>query len=148
MNRYPFMMLETVRSKGAAFGDFDNDGDLDLYVINWEMANRLFRNDQNDNGWIKVECSGTSYAKASPGFKTSRDAIGAKVYLFAAGTRNLLGYREVISSNGFCSQPPREVHFGVDPAGSYDVEVRFPSGKSVVKAGLAPGSTYLIAESE
>ncbi|NIO17409.1 MAG: hypothetical protein GTN70_10560 [Deltaproteobacteria bacterium] len=148
VNRYPFMMLETVRSKGAAFGDFDNDGDLDLYVINWEMANRLFRNEQNDNGWIKVECSGTSYAKASPGFKTSRDAIGAKVYLFAAGTRNLLGYREVISSNGFCSQPPREVHFGVDPAGSYDVEVRFPSGKSVVKAGLAPGSTYLIAESE
>lgn len=148
VDRYPFMKLETVRSKGAAFADFDNDGDLDLYVINWEMANHLYRNEQNDGSWIKIECIGTTFDDPTPGLKTSRDAYGSKVYLYASGSRKLVGYREVISANGFCSQPPKEVHFGVDPSGSYDVEILFSSGKRVVKTGLTSGQKYFIAESD
>ncbi len=146
VKQYPFMMLETVRSKGAAFADYDGDGDLDLYVVNWEMANRLYRNDQNDDNWIKIEPVGTSYRDPSARFKSTRDAIGAKVFLYETGTRKLVGMREVMTANGFCSQPPKEVHFGVDGGKLYDAEIWFPSGKKVVVSGLVPGKKYVIEE--
>ncbi|GAB4369875.1 MAG: hypothetical protein Kow00128_16420 [Deltaproteobacteria bacterium] len=146
VNRYPFMKLETIRSKGAAFADFDNDGDLDLYVINWEVANSLFRNDQNDRNWIKVRAVGTTYDDPAYRFRSTRDAVGAKVRLFRDG--KLAGFRQVMASNGFCSNPPLEVHFGADANLRYDIEVVFPSGVKVIRRNVAPGAAYTIREDE
>ena len=146
VNRYPFMKLETIRSKGAAFADIDNDGDLDLYVVNWEMANSLFRNDQNDRNWIKVRAVGTTYDDPAYRHRSTRDAVGAKVRLYRDG--KLAGYRQVMTSNGFCSNPPLEVHFGTDANLRYDIEVAFPSGVTVLRRNAAAGTTYTVREDE
>jgi hypothetical protein len=144
VNKYPFMKLETIRSKGAAFADFDNDGDLDLYVVNWEVANSFYRNDQNDRNWIKVRAVGTTFGNPSLKYRSTRDAVGAKVRVFQGG--KLVGYREVMAANGFCSQPPLEVHFGVDAKDRYDIEVTFPSGIKVLRKGVVPGAAYEVRE--
>jgi hypothetical protein len=144
VNRYPFMKLETIRSKGSAFADFDNDGDLDLYVVNWEVANNLYRNDQNDRNWIKVRAVGTTYGNPSLKYRSTRDAVGAKVRVFQGG--KLVGFREVMAANGFCSQPPLEAHFGVDGKLRYDIEVEFPSGIRVIRRNVAPGAAYEVRE--
>ncbi len=146
INRYPFMKMETIRKKGAAFADYDNDGDLDIYVINWEVANALFRNEQNDRNWIKVRCEGTTYDDLAYRHRSTRDAIGAKVRLYRDG--RLAGFREVLAANGFCSQPPLEVHFGADANFRYDIEVTFPSGIKVVRKNVAAGAAYLVREDE
>ncbi len=146
IDRYPFMKMETIRKKGAAFADYDNDGDLDLYVINWEVANALFRNEQNDRNWIKVKCEGTTYDDPAYKNRSTRDAIGAKVRLFRDG--KLVGYRQVMAANGFCSQPPLEVHFGADANFRYDVEVTFPSGVRVVRRNVTAGALYRMREDD
>jgi hypothetical protein len=146
VNRYPFMKLETIRSKGSAFADYDNDGDLDLYVINWEVANSLFRNEQNDRNWVKVRCEGTTYDDPAYRYRSTRDAVGAKVRLLRDG--KLVGFREVMTANGFCSEPPLEVHFGADANLRYDIEVTFPSGIKVVRRNVAAGAAYLVREDE
>jgi hypothetical protein len=145
-DRYPSMKLETVRSKGAAFADIDNDGDLDLYVINWEVANGFFRNDQNDKNWIKVKCEGTTFDDPAYRLRTTRDAVGAGIRLYRNG--KLVGYREVMTANGFCSNPPLEVHFGAAANYRYDIEVTFPSGVKVVRKNLATGATYHVREDD
>jgi hypothetical protein len=108
----PQLQCATVRTKGTAFADIDNDGDLDLYVINWGAENKLYLNTQNDGNWLKI---------GGPGF-------GAKVALYDG--EQLLASREVRSSTGFCAQEPTVVHFGVDAGHNhnYTVKVSFPGG--------------------
>lgn len=146
VDKYPFMKLETIRSKGSAFADVDNDGDLDLYVVNWEVANRLYRNDQNDRNWIKVKAIGATYDSPAKVLRSTRDAIGAKVRLLKDG--KLVAFREVMAANGFCSQPPLEVHFGADAHSTYDIEVTFPSGVKVLRKGVPAGAFHQIREDD
>jgi hypothetical protein len=132
----------------VAFADMDNDGDEDLLVMNWEVGPRIYRNDQNDKKFVKVRAEGTTFADGKrTGAKSSRDAVGAKVRLLD-GTGKALGFREVMTANGFCSNPPLEVHFGVPAGASFDVEVTFPSGIKVVKKGVAAGSSVVVKETE
>jgi hypothetical protein len=119
---------------------------MDLLVANWEVGPRLYRNDQNDRNWIKVKAEGTTFADPSRAHRTSRDAVGAKVRIYRDG--KLVGFREVLTSNGFCSCPPLEVHFGADARYRYDIEVDFPSGIKVVKKNVTAGTAYRIREEE
>jgi hypothetical protein len=146
VNIYPSMKLDTIRTKGVAFFDMDNDGDLDLGVMNWELGPRLYRNDQNDRNWIKVKAVGTTYDDPAYRYRSTRDAVGAKVRLFRDG--KMIAFRQVMTANGFCSCPPLEVHFGVDADLKVDIEVTFPSGTRVVRKNVTAGAFYQIREDE
>jgi enediyne biosynthesis protein E4 len=121
--------------------DFDNDGDLDLLLINFYSQPALLRNETNDASWLRVRATGT---------KSSKDGIGAKVFVYATekGVKQLLGFRQIQSGSGYCRCSPLEAHFGLGkaPAASYRVEVVFPSGKTVVKESVKPGQRLVVTE--
>jgi hypothetical protein len=143
---YPSMKLDTIRTKGVAFFDADNDGDLDLAVMNWEVGPRLYRNDQNDGNWIKVKAVGTTYDDPAYRYRSACDAVGAKVKLFRDG--KMIAFRQVMTANGFCSCPPLEVHFGADARSKYDIEVVFPSGIRIVRKNVSAGAFHQVREDE
>jgi hypothetical protein len=133
-DQIPILKNETVRTKGTAFADIDDDGDLDLYVVNWGVSNRLYRNEQNDGNFLKIRLKGTV---------SNADAVGARIRVFREG--KLIGLREVKTQSGFCSQPPLEVHFGLPAPGDYQVDVVFPSGITV-SGTYESGQTINIVE--
>jgi len=138
---FPFMKNEGVRTKGTAFTDLDGDGDEDLYVVEWNVPNKVYRNNQNDKGFIKVRLTGTI---------SNRMAIGslARVYDggFAENQKHFRGMRELRTATGFCSQEGQELHFGVPVGGTYDVVVNFPSGVKVIQRGVKAGTVLSIEE--
>ena len=135
-SKQPQLQCSTVRTKGTAFADVDNDGDLDLYVVNWGAPNKFYLNDQNDKNWLKVKAVGS---------RSNRDAVGAKIKLFSSD--KLLAVREVSTATGFCAQQPLVQHFGAKAGNSYRVSVLFPSGKEVVRNDVRAGQTLLVEES-
>ncbi|MCK5353309.1 CRTAC1 family protein, partial [bacterium] len=130
----PALKNETVRTKGTAFADIDNDGDLDLYVVNWGVSNRLYRNDQNDGRFLKISLRGTV---------SNADAVGARVSVSRAG--KLVGVQEVRTLTGFCSQAPLDLHFGLPAEGAYQVDVVFPSGLKASRT-YSSGQSVTIVE--
>ncbi len=109
---------------GSVFGDCDNDGDVDLYVVNGRYpvgeTNKLYLNNQNDRSFI--ELAGLSF--------------GSKVALCDGG--HLVETREVRSSTGFCAQEPAVAHFGVQAGNAYMAKITTPDGKTqnvAVKGG-------------
>jgi len=133
----PVLKCETVRTKGTSFADVDNDGDLDLYVVNWGAPNKLYKNTQDDKNWLKVELTGTI---------SNRDAFGTKVRVYENGKDKLLALRELRSANGFCAQEPQVLHFGLDSARTYDVVATFPSGSEARMTGVKTGQSLEIIE--
>ncbi len=105
-------------SRGTAFGDFDNDGDIDVAVINMNEPPSLLRNDcRSKNNWLKIKCIGT---------KSNRSAIGARVRVVTGKHSQI---NEVMSGSSFMSQNDFRLHFGLGQAKQADlVEVRWPLG--------------------
>jgi len=102
--------------RGATYGDFDNDGDLDLLVINLNDSPRLLRNDGgNKNNWLTVQAR-------LPGSKS--DAIGARVIVTAGSLKQV---RDLIPVTGYLSQADSRCHFGLGKNKKADtVEIRWP----------------------
>jgi enediyne biosynthesis protein E4 len=123
-------------SRGCAFGDFDNDGDVDVVVMNMNEPPSLLRNDaRNDNHWIKVKLVGT---------KSNRSAIGASVRVTAVGRRHR---QDVLSQSSFYSQSDLRLHFGLGAAKQADVvEIRWPSGIVQTVRGLKADQIVTIRE--
>lgn len=122
--------------------DFDNDGDLDLLLVNFYTQPVLYRNETNDKNWLRIGAVGT---------KSSKEGIGAKVSVFAMdqGKKNLVGFRQIHSGAGYCRSSPLEAHVGLGktPAGAYRVEVFFPaSRKTVVRDGVQAGQRLVVTE--
>ena len=114
-------------SRGCAFGDFDNDGDLDVLIVNLNEPPSLLRNDvapQAGNHWLKVQLTGV---------KSNRSAIGARVICRYGGKQQA---QEVLSQSSYFSANDRRLHFGLGRAESADLEIRWPSGLKQVLTGM------------
>jgi hypothetical protein len=112
---------ERFSSRGAAFGDYDNDGDVDALVLNLNDLPSLLRNDGgNAQNWIKVKLVGT---------KCNRTAIGARVRV-VIGTHAQMD--EVHSGSSVMSQGDLRLHFGMGKAQTVDLlEVKWPTTQKI-----------------
>jgi hypothetical protein len=105
-------------SRGCAFGDFDNDGDVDILIVNQNEPPSLLRNDvTGKNHWIKVKLKGV---------KSNRSAIGARV---TARYGDKVQAQEVLSQSSYLSVNDSRLHFGLGEAQSVDLEIRWPLGQ-------------------
>ena len=122
--------------RGLAVGDFDRDGDQDVLMTTNNGAAYLFRNDQTSgNRSIRFKLIGT---------KSNRDAIGARVKLFAGGTMQT---RFVRSGSSYLSQSELPVTFGLGKQDAVErIVIDWPSGRSEEYKNLQAGKAYELAE--
>ncbi|MCH8252807.1 MAG: CRTAC1 family protein [Planctomycetes bacterium] len=107
--------------RGVVCFDYDNDGDLDLFVANQNQPPHLYRNDARTAGhWLMVAL------EAAPETGTNRDAIGTRVTIVTPSGRQI---RERDGGNGYCGQSDPRVHFGLGSDDRVDLlEIRWPDG--------------------
>ncbi len=123
-------------SRGTAFGDIDNDGDIDIVVSNLKDSPTVLRNDgDNAARWLGVKLIGTH---------CNRDAIGARVTVAANGLTQI---REVKSGSGYLSQNDLRSHFGLGNATSVDtLTVRWTCGKIQTFQDIETNQVFVISE--
>jgi hypothetical protein len=114
-------IVEAHSSRGCAFGDFDNDGDLDILVVNLNEVPSLLRNDMSADSsgrqnWIKVKLEGV---------KSNRSAIGARVLVRYGGK---VQAQAVLSQSSFYSCNDSRLHFGLGSHSKVDIEIFWPNG--------------------
>jgi hypothetical protein len=132
-------LASVIRGRGAAFGDLFNDGHIDVVINNMDSTPTLLRNVvQNENHWLTLRLIG--------GPRSPRDAIGAKVFLTAAGIRQRA---DVFSGGSYGSSSDQRVHFGLGPAAKVDkVDVDWPSGAKQELAIPASDCAYVVTEAK
>ena len=122
-------------SRGCAFGDFDNDGDLDVLILNMNEPPSLLRNDvSGNNHWLKVLLEGT---------KSNRAALGATVIASYGGRKQA---QAVLAQSSYLSVNDRRLHFGLGPEESVDLEIRWPSGAQEKISGVAADRLVITRE--
>jgi hypothetical protein len=123
-------------SRGAAFGDYDNDGNIDAVVINLNDRPTLLHNETpHANHWITIRLVGT---------RSNRDGIGAKVRVEAGGQAQTT---EVRGDGSYLSHNDMRAHFGLGRADRVQaLEIRWPSGRVDVAKDLAVDGFYVATE--
>jgi hypothetical protein len=125
----------THASRGCAFGDFDNDGDMDVLVMNMNEPPSLLRNDVTGDGhWLKVLLVGTS---------SNRSAIGGRVTARYGGRAQA---QEVLAQSSFYSANDRRLHFGLGSATTVDLTVRWPNGAIETIANVEADQLVVVKE--
>ena len=124
--------------RGSATADYDNDGDLDLFVANNNQRGLLLRNDGgNRQHWLSVRTVGTH---------SNRNGIGARIRVVAGQLQQV---EEVRSGSSYLSQNALRVHFGLGAHTRVDrVEIRWPSGVEQVLEDVAVDQFLTIQEPE
>ena len=123
-------------SRGTAFGDIDNDGDIDIVISNLKDTPTVLRNDGvNASQWLGIKLIGTH---------CNRDAIGARVTVVSEGLTQM---REVKSGSGYLSQNDLRLHFGLGAAMSVDtLTVRWLCGKVQTLQNVETNQVLVVSE--
>ncbi|HEV3074877.1 MAG TPA: ASPIC/UnbV domain-containing protein, partial [Thermoanaerobaculia bacterium] len=123
-------------ARGAAYADFDHDGDLDVLITTNHGPAYLFRNDGgNRNHWLRVRTVGT---------RSNRDGIGAVVRVASAGGPQ---WSMVRSGSSYCSQSELIQTFGLGPdVEATDLEIDWPSGAKQKLGRVAANQTVTVVE--
>ncbi len=122
-------------SRGCAFGDFDNDGDVDILVMNMNEPPSLLRNDISGHGhWLKVLLAGVT---------SNRSAIGARVTARYGGRTQA---QEVTAQSSFYSASERRLHFGLGAARSADLTIRWPGGATETLSNVEANQLVVVRE--
>jgi hypothetical protein len=122
--------------RGAAVADYDNDGDLDLFIVTHDDRPLLLRNDGgNKKNWLKVRIQAT---------KSNRSGFGTQVEVTTQGRRQTA---QLGSQPSYLSQNAFDAHFGLGSAATVDrITVRFPNGAVREVAGVAANQTVIVKE--
>ena len=125
-------------SRGASFGDYDDDGDLDIFVLNLNDRPTLLRNDGgNENNWLMVKTIGT---------ESNRDGIGARIEVSSGG---LTQSAEIRSGASYLSHNDLRAHFGLGQRETIDsLVVRWPSGLEERFENLSANRLVVLQEGE
>jgi enediyne biosynthesis protein E4 len=131
-------MQVKLRSRAAGFDDLDNDGDVDVVILNARQAPTLLRNDSaKDKHWIQIRLRGT---------KTNRDGVGARVQVVAG---DLTQTDEVHSGRGYQSHYGMRLHFGLGKHRRVDrIEVRWIGGGTDVFKNIAADQLIELCEGD
>lgn len=128
-------VAEAHTSRGCAFGDFDNDGDVDILVMNMNEPPSLLRNDVSGNGhWLKVQLIGVT---------SNRSAIGARVIARYGGRTQA---QELTAQSSFYSANDRRLHFGLGAATIADLTIRWPNGATEHIPNVAADHLVVVRE--
>ncbi len=128
-------MKELHSSRGAAFGDFDNDGDMDVLIMNMNEPPSLLRNDMSGSShWLKVLLIGV---------ESNLSAIGARVTA-SYGLRRQA--QAVLAQSSYLSANDRRLHFGLGPETQASLEIRWPNGREEKVSDVAADHLVVIRE--
>ena len=128
-------MAEVHSSRGAAFGDFDNDGDLDILIMNINEPPSLLRNDvQGEDHWLKVLLVGVT---------SNRSAIGAQVVASYGGRRQA---KAVLAQSSYLSVNDRRLHFGLGQETKADLDILWPNGQREKIADVGADRLVVVRE--
>jgi hypothetical protein len=135
-------IMVPVASRGAAFGDFDNDGDIDVVVNTVNDYPQLLRCDSRlENNWLKIKTIGT---------KSNRSGIGARLRCVThppGETKPHQQIDEVRSGGSYISQNDLRVHFGIGKAEKVELlEIRWPSGAVDTLKDVKPNQMIVVKE--
>jgi len=126
---------KTMVARGAAYADFDHDGDLDVLISTNNGPALLLRNDGgNRNHWLSIRLSGV---------RSNRDGLGAVVRVESEGGKQ---WNMVRSGSSYCSESDRALTFGLGPDSVATVQVEWPSGAKQQFPNVAANRRLLIDE--
>jgi hypothetical protein len=130
-------LVEKHLGRGAAFGDVDEDGDLDAVLANMHALPTLLFNETTGKGhWLQLLLVGRA---------SNRDGVGARVSVTASGKKQM---QTAKSGGGYLSSHDPKLHFGLSRSGSGEVTVRWPSGRTEALGALQADRVYVVLEGE